>query len=427
MMRKFEKIVYFAVSILMMGAFLPLWRRLTTGEGPVQTAEGDPFQQVVFLGGYLLALFLGIGGLGKAVKLLIKRPLIILLLVWVVVSVFWSAAPTVTIRKAVAIILSTSFALLLATRLTFRELLRILGWALLVVLVASLLAGLFLPEITIVPEPRGEPWTGVFVQKNLLGRWALWGLLVFSFLWVIRERPKWLWMAGLLLAVFLLWKSESRTSQVLVPMFVSLAAFLQIGWHLRRVWPLYVAFAFWAACALALIGSNYVDYIAELTGRDPTLTGRVPLWNTLWGYIMDNPLFGYGFGAFWLEETYALEVSAAEGWLVPHSHNGYLDLWLNLGLPGLLLGVSVLLSGTFWWLRFYFSTGSPEALFWLLTGVFFWAYNFAESTFLRTNNLLWVLLVLYYLKEPGELGSFVGGGYARTCRYHRGSQRSGWA
>jgi len=429
-MRKLEKTVYVTMFILLTEGFLPLWRRLTAGVGPVATAEGDPLRQAVFVAGYLLALLLAIGSLGRALKLSIKRPLIALFLLWAVVSVFWSAAPAVSLRKAAAIILATFFSLIFVNRLTFREFLRILGWALLIVLGASLIAGLFLPDVAIISDYRGELWRGVFVQKNLLGRWALWGLLVFSFLWAIRERPRWLWVSALLLAVFLLWKSDSRSSQVLLLMFVALAVFLQIGWHLRRAWPIYVAFALWAVCTLAFIGSsysNYIYYIFQLTGRDPTFTGRVPLWIAVWGYITENPLLGYGLGAFWLEDTYALEVSNSVGWLAPHSHNGYLDLWLDLGFTGLLLGVAILFSGTLKWIRFYFRTGSLEALFWLLTGAFFWAYNFVESTFLRINTLLWVFLVLYYMRDPEETGRFGWRSYARTCSRYFGLQKSGRA
>jgi exopolysaccharide production protein ExoQ len=416
--RWLEYAIYFVLFTLLTNAFLGMWARLR--EGPealgLASAEGDPITRFLLLGAYLLAISWGMGSLPKVVRLFLRAPLLVILLAWTLASMAWSEAPDVSFRRVVAVILGTLAAAILVVRLNFWELLSLLAWVFLVSLGASFLVGVALPELGRAPEPRGEPWVGVFAQKNMLGRVALLGSLVFFWL-LLRGRHRIFWGAALFLALFLLYESESRTAQILFLVAILWMGTLVLARRLRRVWPAYLA-----ALVLLVGGAGVglvanLETIAQLTGRDLTLTGRVPLWEIVWGYIQDRPLLGYGYGSFWLEETYGLAVSALAGWSVPHSHNGYLDLWLDLGLVGFGLGLLLLLATLGYWWRAYMRTGAPEPLFWLVVWAFFFMYNFAESGFVRSNNLLWLLLAQMYLrrfawseaKGNGRSQSWLGG------------------
>jgi exopolysaccharide production protein ExoQ len=398
--RWLEYAIYLVLLTLLTNAFIGMWARLrreNPGAFELASAEGDPIYRFVLLGAYLLVILWGMGSLPKVVRLFLRAPLLVFLLAWTLASMAWSEAPDVTFRRAVAVILASLAAAIMVVRLNFWEFLSLPAWVFLVSLGASFLVGVALPELGRVLEPRGEPWVGVFVQKNILGRVALLGSLVFFWL-LLRGRHRIFWGAALFLALFLLYKSESRTAQVVFLFAILWVGTLVLARRLRRVWPAYLA-----ALVLLVGGAGVglvanLETVAQLTGRDLTLTGRVPLWEIVWGYIQDRPLLGYGYGGFWLKETYGLAVSALAGWTAPHSHNGYLDLWLDLGLVGFGLGL-LLLWGTlgYWW-RAYMRTGAPEPLFWLVVWAFFFMYNFAESGFVLSNNLLWLLLVQMYLR-----------------------------
>ena len=79
------------------------------------------------------------------------------------------------------------------------------------------------------------------------------------------------------------------------------------------------------------------DAVLSVLGKDATLTGRTVLWSAVVERIEDRPLLGYGYSAFW-EATgvQSEQVRTAVGWDTPHSHNGLLDVWLDLGLIGVL-------------------------------------------------------------------------------------------
>jgi len=151
-------------------------------------------------------------------------------------------------------------------------------------------------------------------------------------------------------------------------------------------------------------------------GKDVTLTGRVPLWLALIPFLQERPWTGYGLGGFWLGwEGPSAYVWSQVGWDPSHGHNGYLDLWLDLGLIGLSLGLWLLLSLLSWGIRRYLREGfSGTNLFWVGLGVFLAVYNFAESNFLRANNLYWILLSWGYVsprvKAMGKAGRDAGGG-----------------
>ena len=62
--------------------------------------------------------------------------------------------------------------------------------------------------------------------------------------------------------------------------------------------------------------------------------------------IAQRPFFGYGYFAFWGSD-YVRGIDtgdAIDSWVLiaSHSHNGYLDSALMLGIPGLLLVISIL-------------------------------------------------------------------------------------
>jgi O-antigen ligase len=83
--------------------------------------------------------------------------------------------------------------------------------------------------------------------------------------------------------------------------------------------------------------------VAKLLPLDSSFTGRTDIWVFGLQALQLRLLTGYGFDAFWgssavqnLPEGMEWAATAA------HSHNGYLDTALAMGLPGLALLIAVL-------------------------------------------------------------------------------------
>ena len=97
-----------------------------------------------------------------------------------------------------------------------------------------------------------------------------------------------------------------------------------------------------AVLGFTAINLFFGSSLLELFGRNPTLTGRTDLWN-LCLTLVRNPLVGAGYESFWLGWRLQAMWNYIRG--VNQSHNGYLEIYLNLGWIGVALLVTFLISG----------------------------------------------------------------------------------
>ena len=88
---------------------------------------------------------------------------------------------------------------------------------------------------------------------------------------------------------------------------------------------------------LFLLLVNFNTFL-NLSDRDITLSGRTLLWDTLWQFIQEKPWLGYGYGSFFSGESREANIVwQLYDWTPNHAHNGYIHLWLNLGIIGLFV------------------------------------------------------------------------------------------
>jgi len=98
-----------------------------------------------------------------------------------------------------------------------------------------------------------------------------------------------------------------------------------------------------AVIAIMLMLVDIRSLVTSLLGRDTTFTGRTRVWSVLLNESV-NPLFGVGSYSFWIGER-ADRLAAHFGSFINEAHNGYLDLYLNVGLVGVCLCAAILAAG----------------------------------------------------------------------------------
>ena len=396
-----ETTLNFFMLALIMGALIPLWRDVSGS--PVDPYKGDSLTRGLLLTGYILVLLLLMRMHRRFLKVFLQSPALVLLLLWAGISLVWSTTPEITLRREAAVSLTSLYGIYLALRFTTRGLLHFLAYTFLALLVVSILLVFFFPEWGLMMGyPYEGAWRGIFVHKNVLGRIAAFGILVFLILVTDgneKMRNRLFWFGGLLLSLWALIGTRSATSWILAgTTFLSVIG-LKITSPYRKLWPLLTLVFLFAAGGVAMALVGYSEILFPRLGRDPTLTGRIPLWLTLLPFIRKRPWTGYGLGGFWLGwRGPSAEVWSQVGWPTPHGHNGYLDLWLELGIVGLLLGLWLLLSLLLQGIRQYLQEGSSgSALFLVGVGIFIALYNLAESDLLRPNNFFWLFLSWGYV------------------------------
>lgn len=98
---------------------------------------------------------------------------------------------------------------------------------------------------------------------------------------------------------------------------------------------------FWILLIIPLIAFGFHDAIGErmasiLNPTDTSAALRLALWESTWAMIVDNPLTGIGWGAYWLVyPQYDFFINDA-GIRIYHAHNTYLHVAAEIGIPGLL-------------------------------------------------------------------------------------------
>lgn len=384
-----------------MNALLPLWQQMSGF--PYDPVEGDPVQRGILLSGYLLTIPIFLFNPIRAFRAGYRAPLPWLMILWAAVTILWSGYPDLTFRRVIAVLLTTLYVLVLYLRYPFQSFLRLLGTAFFIAIFSSLLMVAFKPDWGIMSSVHQAAWQGVFVHKNSLGKVSVFGLSFFGMLWLFsrRRRDRIFWAGAFVMGVVTLVGSRSVTALVVVSTLALGAMLLRVGRPWRRAWPVFLLLILLVGSCVVLWVVQNREILVDAVGRDASLTGRVPLWEVLIPMGLETPL-GYGYGAFWLGlKGPSAEVWHELGWAVPNAHNGFLELWLNLGWVGLILGV-ILLGRIFTANMGPALAGSHEAIFWILFCIIFTTYNFVEVNFFNQNNIYWVLLAYGYFSTQSR-------------------------
>jgi exopolysaccharide production protein ExoQ len=307
-----------------------------------------------------------------------------------VFSAAWSQDPVLTLRRAIPFALAAAFGLLLASRMPLRRQLLLMEAAFVLLALASAALALACPSLGLdASTGHGGNWQGVFTQKNACGR-----AMVFASAAVLAQGSLTLRrILSLLLFTAVLLMSGSRGAWGIDLLLFGVLGALWCVCRFKRLQRLpLVALASGAALSVGALAKLYFASLATMVGRDATLTGRTAIWEQVWIAIWKRPWLGYGFSAFWRGTKGAsFEVVVALKFVLFHAHNGFLEIWLELGLAGLFLfALSYRKACAGLWPRI--QGGSYEAAAWpLAVLVLIAAYDFDENTLLSFNGLFWVL------------------------------------
>jgi len=134
---------------------------------------------------------------------------------------------------------------------------------------------------------------------------------------------------------------------------------------------------------------NLAEGVTSSLGRDMTLTDRTFIWADLWA-MGTNPVIGVGYDSFWLGARLQRFLSQ---YRVSTAHNGYLEIYLELGIVGLLLFGCFLLS-TFFRAKELLTSSFDYGRLRLAMLAVFLLYNFTESGYKVTTTIFFVLLLV---------------------------------
>jgi exopolysaccharide production protein ExoQ len=393
-----KKIFTILSLFIFSGALLPLLLNQFGIES--SSVEGNRTLQIIYSCIYLITFFFIIKKRETYYVYLKHNFLYWILIIWILSSVSWSQHPDITLRKIVAVLLTTLFSVFLATTFSMEEILKILGINLFTQLILSYLFIFILPSLGTMPEysSLAGDWRGIYIQKNSLGRYA--ALSAITFLILYKGKYGKFWLISFILAIGLLYGSRSITSYIVFFLILFFYHYIQV---IR--WPLKFSLHYSSFLFLVFSITSYITYlniekIISFLGRDYTLTGRTTIWDVSINMALKKPWMGYGFSAFWLgDEGPSTYVWRSLNYPAAHSHNGFLDLWLNIGVIGVVLFFLVFSRAIYFSFTFYKKFGNDTFLWNILFLVFFILNNISESVTITPNNIIFCIFIIIVFKN----------------------------
>ena len=354
-------------------------------------------------------------------------------------SIAWSIDVGLTFIGVLQTLIQVSvFGLYFASRFNPKHQLYIIGSALGITVLVNLFYIALLPSIGIHTDDKFMgAWKGFYANKNAFSGVMLWSLAVF-YLLSFKDRNRVatkIARVGLFMAPILVILSTSKTALILfIFLLASLIIWGRYLWQGRRT---VLAVDIALLSTLILVGGIISQWVAIVTGlgKDPTLSGRTIIWESAIAQINQKPLFGYGYAAFWTEDNpVARRIGDAlyPGFYTYHSHNGFLDILLNVGWLGLGLFMIGFISTWVLALKYAYKPQSPGDSWPLAVMILVTLYNTTEST-LTSDNINWLFYVLAYLsvriwpRQPAPIDSPQASENQRDSRQLRAAEEAATA
>jgi len=289
---------------------------------------------------------------------------------WAVLSIAWSADPSITGKRLIVFAIDAFLAYVIARAFSMMEM-ALLGFCATagVALIALYVETVKLAELA--PFDPDYRFMGVTTANYMAMSLVV---CVFCALTLLEHRRRWaVWLIpSTLLALTLLVLTRSRVSTAIVILMLA----IMLNKIARdffspqvRAMVLFGALAVMVPAAIFFVGrsGSSAAQMAFMMGRSDTentsnLSNRAPLWSELMESVERNPWLGVGYDAFWTPARVE-SVSADQGWAVPHAHNTYLDQALSLGVVGAALYAAMVWSAVVLAWRRYRRDSSAASLF----------------------------------------------------------------
>lgn len=186
---------------------------------------------------------------------------------------------------------------------------------------------------------HGGPIQGIVGNADLLAMCALIGLIVFALQradGISRSFWGWFWIvvaAGEL--------ALTRSATVLV---ATLATAVVLGfalWARKRGQqgrgPIYLSALALLVVAVGGTLTAWTEFTA-LFHKQPTLTGRTDIWHSVIALAQQHTAFGWGWLGYWVPWAEPFDgLAVRHGVEYLQAHNAWLDVWLQLGIVGLVV------------------------------------------------------------------------------------------
>jgi exopolysaccharide production protein ExoQ len=320
----------------------------------------------------------------RVLTVLINTPWTTALYAWSLVSVLWAVEPGTVIRLAPPLWAYLLCGVIAGYYLSVEETASVVGNLMSLVALASAVY----EKIDPIRDSAAPGWTGLFGEKNHLGMGM--GVGIIALLAAPRDSVRFR-LPKLALCTVLLLGSQSTTAMGFVLVAATLYALTKL--KVKARWLVS------SALGLAISGLIFVPHATErifaASGKDTSFTGRDVIWSFVWQQWCTRPLLGFGYSSFWTSQDDLVHQTLS--WNPGSAHNGFLEVLVTLGLPGLLFLVAALISGIFLARRAWLQ-GHKTAAIWLsMAWVAMMIDDITEADFIVPAPLWFTYCLVFFL------------------------------
>jgi len=319
------------------------------------------------------------------------------------VSILWSDFPGVAIRRYIKGLGTVIMILIILTENNRDEAFKMVFRKIMFVFVpVSILLIKYYPAIgKFYGAWGGEAIiAGLSDNKNSIGR--ICAICNFTVVWDFISqkksqianltRPLYIFHIGL--SLWLLRLSDSATSLIVLVVGLAIFFLMKLPAVRSRVKGIVIigfALLLLSAPLANIFYSQLFGAAIDATGHADTFQSRIRLWNDL--LVTDSrPLIGYGFRSYWLGERLSAIWSKYPILIPNQAHNGYLDVYLELGI----IGLAILLLNTIVIFKRAIASiaiGNEFGIVQLSLLIMVLLYNITESAF-RPLHLMWFIFMV---------------------------------
>jgi O-antigen ligase len=352
---------------------------------------------------------------GRLLEILRSNLFLFMFFGYMGISVFWSEEMSSS-RRWIKATGDLTMAVIVATELKpLQAMLSVIRRTSYLLIPLSVILIKYFPQFGRYPSKNWEPdmWIGVATHKNTLAQLCLFAgfVLFWDAVMAWREHRQVLkfplvkvridMLYGGMLAYLLYGGGHSKSSTSSLALVLAFGLFLLLEHQRRRGRQIKLARFVFGLLLIGLIahlgmeltfGGSLYEAVAESQGKDATLTGRTQLWEDLLLMGQHHPLLGAGYGGFWTNLT-CLRLKALHPWGPHQAHNGYIEVWLQLGLVGLLIFMLVVVQA-FQGVSLLFRQDFEYSRCRLILLLIILLHNYSEAGFPRPTHLVWFVFLL---------------------------------
>jgi O-antigen ligase len=398
------------------------------GEDLAGADDSNPARLALAVVLYGIGLVILMRHVKTALAVLARRPELIILVLWTLLSVFWSGSVGPVGRRAIAHFLTVTFCLMLAIRMPRRE---FLDQLLVVTILGGIVSVVLCVAVPSISVHHGGgldgAWHGVYPHKAIAGRVAVLGILLALLVRPEGRLARAIRWPGLLVLCGFLAMTQSRAAWLGVIGCLGVYGMMKVFLFDRIERRLRITAGIFTIVGGIVVGAVGFVFVLSEMGRDLTFSGRTVLWNAAIHVAQEhNTLIGVGYKNFWLGASVNQVLPYIASWSKTpgHGHNGYLDIWLELGWIGSFLFAVFVVRTIVALIKMQARRPKdPSRAFLFLAFLQFLAANAGATVALTHTDLLWSMALLGSLYSAKDELKFAAIARRREVRSIRSFMR----